>query len=179
MQEHSWLKELGTLGIKQQAHSGLRSSLLAQENHHEAIPCSNRSESKHLGTHGGERRKSIWQLPFLLLSLGHLKYTAMTENSAQSLAQCPRLWKPNRIKVVPTESPLKRCHRWRPHLAQPPLPTAGSTHCSSTRSHRTSLPQQPPMHLCQAVSKGKAASRFELFVPLTGLHCQQVQNEQK
>lgn len=89
MQEHSWLKELGTLGIKQQAHSGLRSSFLTQQNHHEAIPCSNRSESKHLGTHGGERRKSIWQLPFLLLTLGHLKYTAMTENLAQSLAQCP------------------------------------------------------------------------------------------
>lgn len=108
MQEHSWLKELGTLEIKQQAHSGLRSSLLAQENHHEAIPCKNRSESKHLGTHGRERRKSIWQLLFLLLSLGHLKYTAMTE----SLAQCPHLRKPNRIEVVPTEFPSKRSHRW-------------------------------------------------------------------
>lgn len=112
MQEHSWLKELGTLGIKQQAHSGLRSSLPAQENHHEAIPCSNRSESKHLGTHGGEKRKNIWQLLVLFLSLGYFKYTATAENLAQSLAQCSHLQKPNRIKVVPTEFPLKRSHCW-------------------------------------------------------------------
>lgn len=113
MQEQSRLKELGTLGIKQQAHPGLRSSLLlTQENHHEAIPCKYRSESKHLGTHGGEKRKSIWQLPFLLLSLGHLKCTALMETLAQSLAQCPLLQKPNRIEVVPTEFPFKRSHRW-------------------------------------------------------------------